>query len=402
VHRVDSHRQTSGKTGDTAPGRRRILLLIKCMDYGGAEQLLVHMVRHRDRERFDYEVAYILEKENSLVPQLSAAGVPVHSLGATSNRDLGWTRRLRTILRDGDFDLMHSHLPYAAALGRMVAAASTTPRRRPALVYTEHSMWNKMAVALKALNRATIGLDDSLVVVSQAAKESLPPSLRTRARVVIHGIDMDPVKEASTQRDGSRQQVREEFEVAEGELLALTVANLRPEKGHDVLLRAAKIVDTRGEPVRFVVVGEGPLRAELDSQRAALGLGNRVRFVGARSDVLRLLGAADFFVLPSRQEGLPVTLMEAAAMGVPLVVPAVGEIPNLWTDEVDALIVPPDRPDALADAVTTVAGDAELRSRLASGSLERATLFDVTRCVREVESIYDELLPAHRGQVGRR
>ena len=105
-------------------------------------------------------------------------------------------------------------------------------------------------------------------------------------------------------------------------------------------------------PVRFVDVGQGPLRKELEAQRAGLALGERFRFAGARSDVLRLLAAADFFVLPSRHEGLPVTLMEASAMGVPLVVPAVGEIPNLWTDGVDALMVPPERPDALADAIT--------------------------------------------------
>jgi L-malate glycosyltransferase len=131
-------------------------------------------------------------------------------------------------------------------------------------------------------------------------------------------------------------------------------------------------------------------------------VGDHLRYAGARSDVLRLLGAADLFVLPSRQEGLPVTLMEAAAMGVPLVVTAVGEIPTLWTDGVDGLIVPPERPEALADAVTAVAGDAELRAGLAAGSLNRATLFDVTRCVREVEGIYDELVPAPRRQAGDR
>ena len=185
--------------------RRRVLLLIKGLGAGGAERLLVNMVRLRDRERFDYEVAYILEDSNSLVPELIDAGVAVHSLGAASNRDLGWTRRLHTLLRQGDFDLMHSHLPYAATLGRMVAAASMTPRRRPALVYTEHSMWNKMAVALKALNRATIGLDDRLLIISQAAKDSLPPTAAPgRATVVIHGIEMEPVHKAlSRTRIGS-------------------------------------------------------------------------------------------------------------------------------------------------------------------------------------------------------
>ena len=88
-------------------------------------------------------------------------------------------------------------------------------------------------------------------------------------------------------------------------------------------------------------------------------------------------------------------------MGVPIVATAVGEIPNVWTDGVDALIVPPEQPGALADAVIRMVHDTELRHRLAGGSLERAALFDVTRCVAEVESIYDELVPAPRGQTGR-
>jgi glycosyltransferase involved in cell wall biosynthesis len=401
---VDTDTQADKETGAVAApaARRRVLLLIKGLGAGGAERLLVNMVRLRDRQRFDYEVAYILEDSNSLVSELIDAGVAVHSLGAASNRDLGWTGRLRTLLRTGDFDLMHSHLPYAATLGRMVAAASMTPRRRPALVYTEHNMWDKMAIALKALNRATIGLDDRLLIISQAAKDSLPPALRRRATVVIHGIEMEPVQQARAARESARPEVRREFGVSDGELLVLTVANLRREKAYDVLLRSARTLVDRRVPVRFVAAGIGPFRDELEGQRTALGLGDHFRFLGERSDILRLLSAADLFVLPSRQEGLPVVLMEAAAMGVPIVMTSVGEIPNLWTDSIDALIVPPEEPLALADAIGAAAGDAELRRRLAAGSLQRSTLFEATRFVRQVEGIYDELVPAAPGHAGRR
>jgi glycosyltransferase involved in cell wall biosynthesis len=398
VHRGNPHFEPGADTGPAAPGgRRRVLVLIKSPGLGGAEQLLVHMVRHRNRERFDYEVAYILQSENSVVAQLEEAGVTVHWLGGTSGRDLGWTIRLRDLLRRRNFDIMHSHMPYAATLGRMVAAASMMPSRRPALVYTQHSMWDKIAVALRALNRASIGLDDRLLIVSHAAKESLPPRLRRHATVVIHGIEMDQVQQARAERKTSRCGVRREFGLAEDELMVLTVANLRPEKGHDILLRSARIVTQRGLPVRFVVAGWGPLQAKLEAEHASLGLGDRFRFVGPRSDVLRLLGAADLFVLPSRYEGLPVTLMEAAAMGVPIVASAVGEIPNLWTDGLDVVLVTPEQPAALADAITMLVRDAALRNRLASGSLARGALFDVTRCVRQVEGIYDELVPAPQG-----
>ena len=401
---VDTNTKAEEDTGAlAAPApRRRVLLLIKCLGAGGAERLLVNMVRLRDRQRFDYEVAYILEDSNSLVPELIDAGVAVHSLGAKSNRDLGWTGRLRTLLRQGDFDLMHSHLPYAATLGRMVAAASMTPRRRPALVYTEHNMWDKMAIALKALNRATIGLDDRLLIISQAAKDSLPPPLRREATVVIHGIEMGPVQQALADRASARPEVRREFGLSDGELLVVTVANLRREKAYDILLQSARTLVDRGVPVRFVAAGTGPLRDELESRKNALGLGDRFRFLGERFDILRLLSAADLFVLPSRQEGLPVVLMESAAMGLPIVVTGVGEIPNLWTDGVDALIVPPENPAALVDAISKAADDTTLRQHLAAGSLRRANLFEATRFVRQVETIYDELVPAVPGHAGGR
>jgi glycosyltransferase involved in cell wall biosynthesis len=377
---------------DAGSPRRRVLVLIKCLAYGGAEQLLVHTMRHRDRERFDYEVAYILESENALVPEVEAAGVPVHSLGARSNRDLGWTLRLRALLLRGNYDIVHFHLPYAAVFGRMVAL-SLPRRRRPALVSTEHTLWSKLAVAWRALNWATIRLDDRVLIVSEAARRTMPQSLQPRTQVVIHGIEPGPVHAVMQQRDVFRRDVRAEFALRDGELLALTVANLRPEKGHDVLLGAARLTADGSLPVRFLAAGDGPMRDELEAELRRLGLGDRFVFAGERSDVLRLMAGADILVLPSRHEGLPVVIMEATTAGMPLVVTAVGELPLLFTDGVDALVVPPGRPEALADAIGTLAGDADLRQRLARGSLTRGELFDVTRCVREIEDVYDEVRP---------
>jgi len=391
----ERRRAASGDLSDTAASpRRRVLVVIKCLGYGGAEVLVAAMLRHRNEHAFDYEVAYILEGESTLVPQLRAAGVPVHALGARSNTDLRWMLRLRTLLRAGDFDIVHTHLPYTATLARLVVAS--LPRtRRPAIVYTEHNMWDKMAVALRLANRATIGLDDRVLVVSEAARRSLPPALRRRATVVVHGIELEPVREALARRDRSRADVRGALGLGDGELLALTVANLRREKAYDVLLRAARMSVDRRVPVTFAAVGRGPLRGELVAQHARLGLGDHFRFLGQRADVLDLLAASDLFVLPSRQEGLPVALMEAVCMGVPAVVTAVGELPFLLHDHVDALVVPPEQPVALADAVAALAAGPDLRARLAAGAGAVAAQFDVTRCVREVEAIYGEVCPTH-------
>ena len=383
--------QSNTHGGAASPRRRRILVLIKCMGHGGAEQLVVSMMRRRDRERFDYEVAYILEDRDTLVPQLREAGVAVHSLGSRGNQDLRWIPRLRGLLVEGDFDIVHSHLPYAATFGRLVAA--TLPPPRPALVYTEHCMWDTMALPVKVLNRPTIRLDDRFLVVSEACRQSLPPALRRRAQVLVHGIELEPIRDAALRRSELRKSVRDELDLSDGELLALTVANFRWQKGYDVLLSAAKQVTDRCVPVRFAAVGDGPLRPDLERRHVELSLHDHFVFLGERDDVPRLLAAADMFVLPSRYEGLPLALMEAVCSGLPVVATAVSEIPNLLTNGSDALLVPPEEPGALAEAITEMARDAALRRRLAAAALRLADRFDIERCVREVESIYDQLQP---------
>jgi glycosyltransferase involved in cell wall biosynthesis len=377
-------------TAGADPRRPRVLLLIKGLGLGGAERLLVDVMANRDREHFEYEVAYVLAAQKALVPAMEATGVPVHGFGASASADLRWTVALRALLTRRRFDVLHTHLPYTAAFGRLVAR-SVPRRERPMVVYTEHSLWNKAAVVTKALNRSTIGLDRALITVSVAARDALPRGLRSRARVVVHGIDRTRFTTPPERRDALRHDVRAELGVGD-ELVALTVANLRSEKGYDVLLEAARLSVAAGVPVRFVSVGRGPLEAELAAQAQASGLGGHFVFLGTRTDTARLMAGADLFVLPSHQEGLPVALMEAMSAGLPIVATIVGGVPDVITDNVEGLLVPPGRPDLLADAVGRLALDAALRARFGLASLARSELFDVRDAARRIEAVYHELL----------
>jgi len=389
MRNVERH---GGRDAAARAGRRpRVLLLIKCLGYGGAEQLMVDVAAHRDRESFDYEVAYVLAAENALAPFVAASGVTVHALGARHNADLRWMLTLRRLLVAGDFDVVHFHLPYAAALGRLVAL-SLPARRRPLLVYTEHSQWDKTALVLRVLNRAAIGADSGLIAVSDSSASALPESLRGRATVVVHGLDQGRAAGLRRQRDTVRRDVRRELGVADDEVLVMSVANLRAEKGYDVLLEAARLVVAGGAPVRFAAVGRGPQRAEVAALHDALGLGDRVLLLGQRDDVLRLLAGADIFVLASHYEGLPVAVMEASSVGLPIVTTAVGEIPRIFTDGLDALVVPPGQPRALATAVERLVADADLRRRLGEGALARSERFEISRAVARIEGLYTELL----------
>ncbi len=376
-----------GFASQAPDGPLRVLLVIKCLGYGGAERLLVDMVATVDRRRFNYEVAYVLREQDALVPAIRAGGTPVHSLGAAHNADLRWMATLRQRLVTGRFDVVHFHLPYAAAFGQLVV--TSLPRAaRPGVVYTEHSLWDRAKLVNRVLLRGSMGNRERLVTVSQASYDALPVSLQRRATTVVHGVDLSQSESLVTRRTECRALVRSELAVDEDEFLFLAVANLRPEKGYDVLLEAAKAIADRDLPIRIAAVGRGPLSDALHARHAEMGLGDRFQFLGQRDDVLQLLAGADAFVLASRHEGLPVALMEATSVGLPIVASRVGGIPQVLEDEVDALLVPPGEPDLLAQAMTRLASDAELRLRLGRQAKLRSSMFDIAEARRAVGDIY--------------
>ena len=261
----------------------------------------------------------------------------------------------------------------------------------PTTLYTEHSLWPKVSPMVKALNRATVGRDAHLIAVSDAAYEALPAGIRRRSRVVIHGVDLSASEAMVQRRAQVREEVRAELGLPGDALLAVTVANLRSEKGYDVLLESAARLATLQPPITFVAAGSGSLADELAAERDRLGLAGRFVFLGHRQDALALITAADLVVLPSHQEGLPVVLMEATSVGAAIVATAVGGVPQVITDERDGLLVPPGRPDLLAQAIERLATDEELRVGLGRQAREERARFDVARASAEIELLYRAL-----------
>lgn len=220
--------------------------------------------------------------------------------------------------------------------------------------------------------------------------------------MVVHGIDPATARQVVADRESVRAQIREELAVPDGDLLVITVANLRSEKGYDVLLDVVHQAGLRGLPLRFAAAGRGDLEEELVERHQALGLGDRFRLLGHRRDALALLAAADIVVLPSHQDGLPVVLMEALSVGATVVVTEVGGAPEVITTGVNGILVPPADPTALVDALALLSADADLRLRLGrtafdqSGAFDGSDAFDVARASREIEGLYEELIAGGR------
>jgi L-malate glycosyltransferase len=366
--------------------RIRVLWLIKGLGPGGAERLLVGAAAVRDRDTFDYHAAYLLPWKNALVPELEHVGVPVQCLDVRNERDLRWAGRLRQLLITGQFDILHVQSPYAAGVARLVAH-SLPSRVRPALVATEHNGWSTFTAPTRVMNGATLPLSDAVITVSSHVERSLWKPLRGRAETIVHGVSIADVRATLAEREATRA----ELSVASDEVLVGTVANYTEQKDWPNLLRAARLLADTTPRVKFCAVGQGPLETEVQALHRELSLGDSVFLPGYRPDAVRLMAACDMFALASRFEGLPVALMEALALGLPVVATAVGGVPEAVTDGVEAVLVPPERPDRFATAIADLAADPTRRAAMANAARERGAAFDITRAVRRIEEIYREL-----------
>jgi glycosyltransferase involved in cell wall biosynthesis len=384
-----------------ATRRRRVLHLIKGLEMGGAERLLLSLTAAGDRERFNYHVAYVLMGASEhLTEELASVGVAVHCLGVSSHYDLRWLLRLRALLIGEQVDLVHLHLPYTAALGRLVVR-SIPEGRRPRIVHTQHNIWQHTSPVVRTLHRATYRLDDADIAVSRSVWTALPRPLRSRTEVLVHGLPFGSLGDAQL----ARSEVRAEFGILPGEVLVATVANMRKEKGYEVLLDAARQLVDDGLPVRFVAVGHGPLEDEVRRARDELGLEDRFFLTGFRADAQRVVAGSDLFVLASHHEGFPVAVMEALAAGVPVVSTAVGDVPRFIGEGGGGLVVPPGDSVALADALRALIVDPPRRLQMAEAARATGSNFDIRRASARLEEIYDALLntgarPASAAQEG--
>lgn len=364
----------------------RVLWLAKGLGRGGAEQLLATGAAYVDPARFHVEVAYLLPWKDALVPALRRRGLTVHCLGQRDSVDPRWVGRLRRLVRHGRFDVVHTHMPIPAVAARLALGP-----RGPALVHTEHNVWPRYRVPTRVANAVTYRRNAAVLAVSLAVADSVPrrwvPGGK-RVEVLHHGIEIAGVRRG----EPARTEARLRLGLPPGAPVVGTVGNMTPKKDHRNLYAAvARIAKTLPE-THLVHVGTGPLADQLRSYAGSLGI--KVLAPGMRDDVADLLPAFDVFALSSLHEGLSIALIEAMAAGLPVVCTRVGGVPEVVTDGIEGILVPPSAPAALAEALALLLADPARRVRMGAAGAERAAAFDISRAVRRIEQVYDEVLAA--------
>lgn len=370
----------------------RVMFLITSMPVGGAEVLLVNLIRRLDRSRCVPHLC-CLKDLGPLGEQLAREGVPTssHLIGGKYDVRVLWNlvRRMRSqkidaIVTVGAGDKMF--------WGRLAAKLAGLPVICSAIHSTG---WPD---GIGTLNRLLTPITDAFIGVAARHGRHLIENERfpaLKVHVIPNGVDTDrfqPNPEAAAR-------VRHELRIPKDAPVTGIVAALRPEKNHLLFLEAAALMHSKRPDARFIIVGDGPQRPAIELGVQRFRLGECVHLVGSRSDIPELLSACDAFMLTSHNEASPVSILEAMSVGLPVVSTNVGSVCESVEHGVTGFLAQPGNACDLADSLLTVFGQAELAAQL--GAAGRQTVIDrwsLDAMVRGYEDLLCGIFAEKRGQ----
>ncbi|MBL8878186.1 MAG: glycosyltransferase [Phycisphaerales bacterium] len=371
--------------------RTPILLLVSSLERGGAERQVIHLANGLDRGRFDVHVCS-LSNNNPLAESLRS-DVTLHILQKRGKYDASLIFRAARLMRNMRAAIVHSFLFDAEIVGRLAGRWARVPaiicsNRCPHLTHGRFKLWVK---------RITAGCFDAMVANSWAGREFECAQGLSKNRVIVipNGVDV----EAFQPRDALG--TRRELGVGPETPLIGMVAHFRGNKNHAMLIRAAAQVVSRHPDARFALAGrpDDPRPDSLynDARRlvAQRQLGDRVQFLGERSDVAALYNAFDINVLASKFEGTANVLLEAMACGAATIATDVGDNARVLIDNETGYVIANDDANALADRLLRLIEDSELRRRFGAAGRARAVgEFSIAAMVRKSAEVYLGVLQA--------
>jgi len=346
----------------------------------------------RAARRAGHDAVFLSPSTGAFTEAAAAEGFESVLVDVTRTIRISGAARLQRLLRKLDVDLLHTHVHVAAAvLGR--AAARAAGRVVVSHLHIEnHFRRSRLARApLVALDNASARLCAQLIAVSDATRvaferQGFPADL---LETIHNGVDITAVESAPPAN------IRRALGLPDDVPALCHVGRLAAVKGQRELLEAVAALRARGSQLHAVFVGGdlesgGAYTAELDRRARDLGIADVVHFLGFRADAAAIVRELDVLVLPSLVEGLPLVVLEAMALGRPVVATAVGGTPEAVDDGRTGLLVPPRDVGALADAVATLIDDPDLRGRLGrAGRARVAERFDAERADRRVLEVYE-------------
>lgn len=369
--------------------RRTVLHAIETAGPGGAESIVLELATRLDPARF--RSVALVPRQDWLWLRLKERGVPVYVLEGKTWYDIEYLRRMAGLLRQENVSLIHSHLPdqnfFSCVVGRWTGV-KTVATYHGVVELTRGSRWRSRTKRwwVRRSAAAVVTVCDHLRRL--LAQDGFPAQKLVR---IHNGIDTARYFASNNGR------IRHELGFPVGTPVVGMVANLRPSKGHEYFIRAARRVADAIPEARFLVAGDShpQLMEPLRRLVTELRLGERLLFLGFRSDVADILSTLDVFVLPSTSEGFPLATLEAMAAGKPLVATRTGGTDEIVVDGETGILVPPADAESLADGVLALLRDPARAAEFGRRGRERVHAhFTLDGMARQYEKLYDDILGA--------
>jgi sugar transferase (PEP-CTERM/EpsH1 system associated) len=360
-----------------------VVQVLYSLEIGGVEKLAVTIGAHLDRKRFRPAIC-ALDRDGVLSEELVRYGIP-HYVLWRKGIEAGVLRRLYRCFRQEKARVVHTH-QFAQLLFSLLPAKACGAR----IVHTEHEYYlYRQDARARRIFRQLMRFCSAFTVVGPAVARYYAEELgvsSSRMHVIANAVDLEQFRV-----DG--QESRARLGLSKEEVVLGIVGRLEPEKDHRTLLRAFRALNAHHQATRLLIVGDGSLRRELESQCRALDIERNVTFLGARADIPHVLAAFDVFVLSSVQEGVPLSVVEAMGAGKPVIATDVGGLRLLVKPALNGLLVPPADPVALEAAMRELTGNAALRQEMGRRSRQIAQeSFGVSTMIDRYQELYDSVL----------
>ena len=303
-------------------------------------------------------------------------------------------RMLKTIIREGNYDLIHCHTPVGAMIARLAAASARKEGTK--VIYTAHGFhFFRGAPVINWLMYFPVEwllahLTDVLVTINQEDYAFAQKHIHAKRMEYVPGVGVD--RERFQAPDFDREEKRRELGRNNGDFLILTVAEMTKNKNHSTVLKAlALLKDKPGfENMYYLICGRGEQKQALEQEAGDLGIGEHVIFLGYRQDVPEICRCSNVFAFLSFREGMPVALMEAMCCGLPAVCSQIRGNTDLIDDGISGLFAE-NTPQAVAEAIWMLYRDPELRTRLGNAAKEKVAQFDAEHVHQRMSEIYRSL-----------
>lgn len=370
---------------------------------GGPEKTILFSALETDREQFNMSVAYLKSKDDPEFDlHVRARDLGVESFYTIDERfkfDIGALKQLLRLLREKQIDIFHAHCYksdlYGLILSRYHKMKLVTTAHGPLATFKffwASKNW-RVRYLYDQLDLRLLRYYDLVLMVSDTMRDIIGRfGVDPQRMIWIRNAIDSRYFRRSSQPD---QEFRASLGIPPGATVIGAVGRLNGEKDYPNLLGAAKLLLQRRNDLHFVVAGKGELEQELRDLAAQLGVVDRVKFIGHFHDVRKVFELMDLYVLSSTREGLPNTVLEAMAMGIPIVSTDVDGVKEAVTHDREALLVPPQDSAQLAHGIERMLDDAELRQRLARNAREKVeSQFSFAHRTRVIEDLYRRLMAA--------